>query len=178
MMARYAIFLRGINVGKAKRVAMADLRALLAAEGYANVATLLQSGNIVLDADLGATDLVPAIEQAFTRRFGFGSSVVIRNRAEILDVVAHDPLGEVATDGSRYLVAFLSGPPDAAMLAALESAELGADRYAVNGTELYLWCPNSVLESPLMTALGKLRGGPTSTMRNWNTMQKLVPLLG
>lgn len=177
-MARYAIFLRGINVGKAKRVAMADLRALLAAEGYANVATLLQSGNIVLDADLPATDLAPAIEQAFTQRFGFGSSVVIRDRAEILDVVAHDPLGEVATDGSRYLVAFLSGPPDAAMLAALESAELGADRYAVNGTELYLWCPNSVLESPLMTTLGKLRGGPTSTMRNWNTMQKLVPLLG
>lgn len=177
-MARYAVLLRGINVGKARRIGMADLRELLTAEGYRNVATLLQSGNVVLDADQSRDELGPAIEQAIEARFGFAVDVILRSQDELARVVATNPLRDVATDGSMHVVVFLAEPPTSPVDAALEGIDLGEDRYAVDGTEMYIWCPDSLLNSPVMTALGKAKGGPSATVRNWNTVEKLHALMG
>lgn len=177
-MARYAVLLRGINVGKAKRVGMADLRELLTAKGYRNVATLLQSGNVVLDTAQSADRLRRAIEQAFAERFGFGADVIVRRREDIARVVARDPLRDVATDGSKYVVAFMAEPPTSPVDELLEGLDLGEDRYVVDGAEMYIWCPGGLRDSPLMAALGKAKGGPSATVRNWNTVQKLHALMG
>jgi uncharacterized protein (DUF1697 family) len=176
-MTRYAVLLRGINLGRSRRVAMADLRELLTAEGYGNVRTLLQSGNVVLDTDRSATALTGALEAALERRFGFPVDVLVRSRDELLGVLAADPLGEVADDGAKYQVVFLAGPADRTLRAALDSDDAGDDRYVLGDRELYLWCPNGIQGSPLMAALGKLRGGPPATTRNWNTVRKLAALL-
>src|SRR5688572_680112 len=71
MTARYAVLLRGINLGRARRVGMADLREALTGAGYGNVRTLLQSGNVVLDADAAPGQLAPALERVVEERFGF-----------------------------------------------------------------------------------------------------------
>jgi uncharacterized protein (DUF1697 family) len=174
---RYALLLRGINVGRAHRVAMADLRELLEAEGHGGVRTLLQSGNVVLDAELPAEELAGSVEQALERRFGFAIGTVVRTRAEVLGVVAKDPLGSGAGDPSRYVVSFFAGevPPDLAER--LRSVDAGDDEYMVDGRELYLWCPHGQLASPLAAALGTHRGGPVGTARNWRTVLKLADLL-
>ena len=176
-MPRYAVLLRGINVGKARRVGMADLRKLLTEEGYDNVATLLQSGNVVLDSGLSAKRLGPAIARSFEKRFGFKVDVILRSREALARVVAHNPLRDVATDGSKYVVAFMASPPRTPIEDVLEGVDLGGDRYAVDGEELYVWCPNGLRDSPLMTALGKAKGGPSATVRNWNTVQKLLAMM-
>lgn len=172
-MARYAVLLRGINLGKARRVGMADLRKLLAEEGYGNVATLLRSGNVVLDAEQSANELGPAIEQTIEKRFGFGVDVILRSREGLARVVVTNPLRKVATDGSKYVVAFMAEPPTSPVDDVLKGVDLGGDRYTVDGAEMYIWCPNGLRDSPLMTALGKARGGPSTTVRNWNTVEKL-----
>jgi uncharacterized protein (DUF1697 family) len=176
-MARYAVLLRGINVGKAKRVGMADLRALLTEQGYGNVRTLLRSGNAVLDAEQGADELGPAISEAIARRFGFGVDVILRGHADLARVVAANPLREVATDGSKHVVAFMAHPPASPVEDALDGVDLGEDRYAVDGAEMFIWCPNGLRDSPLMTALGRMKGGPSTTVRNWNTVEKLHALM-
>ncbi|MFF5181890.1 DUF1697 domain-containing protein [Micromonospora sp. NPDC000316] len=175
--ARYAVLLRGINVGKARRVAMADLRALLTEEGYANVATLLQSGNVVLDADLPPAKLGPAIEQAIEKRFGIPVEVILRSRDELARVVAKNPLADVANDGSKYVVSFLARPLDRPIDDDLAAADFGAERYAVDGSEMYIWCPGGLRDSSLMKALGKIKGGPSATVRNWNTVEKLLAMM-
>ena len=176
-MTRYALLLRGVNLGRAHRVAMADLRALLQAEGHAAVRTLLQSGNVVLDSDLPAGELARSVERALEQRFGFPIGTVVRTRDELLDVVAKDPLGTVADDPSRYVVAFCADPvpPDVDEL--LRSVDPGDDVHVVDGRELYLWCPHGQLESPLAAALAKRRGGPVTTVRNWRTVRRLADLL-
>ncbi|WCN81075.1 DUF1697 domain-containing protein [Micromonospora sp. LH3U1] len=174
---RYAVFLGGINLGRARRVAMADLRTLLTEEGYDNVGTLLQSGNVVLDADRLPAELGTAIEQAIEKRFGFPVGVILRSRDELARVVAKNPLAGVADDGSKYVVVFLARPLDRPLEDELAGAELGADRYAVDGTEMYIWCPGGLRDSPLMRTLGKIKGGPPSTVRNWNTVEKLVAMM-
>lgn len=175
-MNRYAVLLRGINVGKANRVGMADLRALLTAEGYGNVRTLLQSGNIVLDAEAPAPALARSVAQALEKRFRVSVSVIVRTPEELQRVVETDPLGDVATDGARYLVAFLAEPADPSLEERLAAIDIGDERCVVDGAEVYAWCPGGVRDSRLMAALGKIPGAGV-TVRNWNTVQKLVGML-
>jgi uncharacterized protein (DUF1697 family) len=174
---RYAVLLRGINVGRAHRVPMAELRELLTAEGHTGVATLLQSGNVVLDSDRPAGELASSVEQALERRFGFAVPVVLRTRDELLAVLAGDPLGSVATDPSRYVVSFSAAPVPAEVRDRLAAVDPGDDVFTVDGRELYLWCPHGQLQSPLSAALAKLKGGPVGTARNWATVRKLGDLL-
>jgi uncharacterized protein (DUF1697 family) len=176
-MTRYAVLLRGINLGRAKRVAMADLRAVLDRAGHRNVATLLQSGNVVLDSDESAAALASSVEQAVQQQLRLTVATVIRTREEVREVIDGNPLGDVADNGSRYVVAFMAESPGPALDDLLGSTEPGDDRYVRRGRELYLWCPHGQLESPLMAVLGKAKGGPVTTVRNWNTVQKLGALL-
>jgi uncharacterized protein (DUF1697 family) len=156
---------------------MADLRELLRAEGHGEVATLLQSGNVVLDSDLPAGELVRSVEQALERRFGFAVPTVVRTAEELSGVVAEDPLGAVVTDPTRYVVTFFAEdvPPD--VEECLRGVDPGDDVYRVARRELYLWCPHGQLQSPLSAALAKRRGGPVGTARNWATVGKLADLL-
>ena len=176
-MTRYAVFLRGINVGRAHRIAMADLRALLTAEGHGEVRTLLQSGNVVLDADLPAVELSRSVARALEQRFGFPVPVVVRTAEELLAALDHDPLRDVVTDPTRYVVSFAATEMPGELADWLGSVEPGDDAFAVHGRGLYLWCPHGQLESPLATALAKYRGGPVGTARNWNTARKVAELL-
>ncbi|MEU4425934.1 DUF1697 domain-containing protein [Actinoplanes sp. NPDC024001] len=173
-MARYAALLRGINLGRSRRVGMADLRTLLIEQGYGGVATLLQSGNVVLDSDQPAASLGPALEEAITKRFGMPVEVILRSRDEIAQVVALNPLGSVADDGSRYVVAFLASP---ASEDPLKGVDTGDERYVLSGAEMYLWLPGGQQNSPLMKALAKIKAGPSATVRNWNTVEKLLAML-
>ena len=112
-MQTWIALLRGINVGKAKRVPMAELRGLLEGLGYTNVATLLNSGNAVFRAQgRSAASVAAAVEAAIAKRFGFEVPVVIRTAAELKAIVRENPLGDRAADPSRTLVAF-AGTPEA-----------------------------------------------------------------
>jgi uncharacterized protein (DUF1697 family) len=176
-MTRYALLLQGINVGRAHRVGMADLRELLQAEGHGEVRTLLQSGNVVLDSEIPAEELARSVEQALERRFGFAIGSVVRTREELLEVVAKDPWGSVATDPARSVVCFFAGDVPADLGERLRAVEPEGDAFALGGRELYLWCPHGQLQSPLLAAVGKRRGGPVGTVRNWRTVLRLAELL-
>jgi uncharacterized protein (DUF1697 family) len=176
-MTRYAVLLRGINVGRAKRIAMADLRARLGEAGFEDVATLLNSGNVVLGSSESASTVGETVEQVIRDELGVESAAVVRTADEIRAVLSLDPLGDVADDGSRYVVAFMASAPGPELADQLGAVDPGEDRFAVHGRELFVWCPNGQMNSPIVTALGKVKGGPVTTARNWNTVEKLAALL-
>lgn len=173
---RYAALLRGINVGKARPMAMPQLTECLVASGFDDVRTHLRSGNVVLTSPLDEADLVAAVRAAIEKEFGFAVPVVVRSGAELAAVLAADPLGDLVTDPSRYSVTFLPEPPDAERVAGLPEAE-GGD-YRVVGRELYLWMPEGMSRSPLGTWPWDRLLGVAGTNRNWNTVGKLAALTG
>src|SRR5436190_7614221 len=102
MAGRQVALLRGINVGRAKRVAMADLRALIEGLGYGDVRTLLNSGNVVFTAPRAAPDNAAArIEKALATDLGVSARVTVLTAQELAEAVAANPLLEVADDFSR-----------------------------------------------------------------------------
>ena len=176
-MARYVALLRGINLGRSRRIAMADLRDCLAGLGFADVRTLGQSGNVVLDAGRSSAGSVGGeVERGIADGFGLEVEVVVRSPPQLAAVVERDPLGAIADDPRRYLVHFLSKTPPAAALRALADADVAPERFAAHGRELYSWHPEGLQRSRLAALIGAADLGAVVTNRNWNTVTKLLAL--
>jgi len=176
-MSHFVLLLRGINVGKAKRVPMADLRELLAGLGHAGIATSLNSGNAVFQSTGGSASRHAAqIAAALADRFGFEVPVVVKSGKEFGQVMAGNPLPKDSLDPARVLVAFTQDHRSLAGLAALEALAVAPERFVVGPHAAYLLCAGGVLESPVGKALlGK--AGAAVTTRNWATVLKLQGLL-
>jgi len=173
---RYIALLRGVNVGRAKRVAMADLRKLVEELGYADVRSVLNSGNIVFSADeVDPAAAAAAIEEGLVLKLGVAARVMVIAGDDLAAVLAENALLPLATDHARLLVFLL---PDAAArdaLAPLCERDWGEGALALGQRAAYVWCPDGVLDSAAATALGK-QLGDTTTSRNWNTLCKLYAL--
>ena len=173
----HVALLRGINVGTAKRVAMADLRALLARLGAGDPKTLLNSGNAVFAAgSRKAEALAGEIERAIADELGVSCRVTVLTRVELDAVVADNALLARAHEPARLMVAVPRTRADLARLAPLAQQDWGAEALAVGRRAAYLWCAEGILASRLATAVEKtLRDAVTS--RNWTTISKLHALL-
>ena len=178
MAERQVALLRGINVGRAKRVAMADLRALVAELGYGEVRTLLNSGNVVYTAPgIAPDDAAERIEAAIRARLGITSRVTALTAADVAAAVAGNPLGEVADNPSRLFVAVLRDPADRARLEPLAERDWGREVLALGERVAYLWCPDGSMGSQLPEAVSRALGDAVTT-RNWATLTKLNALAG
>jgi len=178
MTRKHVALIRGINVGRAKRVAMADLRALVVDLGYGDVRTLLNSGNVVFTVPASArSEPASRIERAITSRLGISARVTVLTRAELAAVVAENPLVGVASEPSRLLVTVLTDPADRKRLLPLARQDWAPDVLAVGARVAYLWCPKGMLESRLADAVSRLLGDGATT-RNWATVTKLHALVG
>jgi uncharacterized protein (DUF1697 family) len=175
-MPTFVALLRGINVGKAKRLPMAELRALLAELGYQDVQTLLNSGDAVFRASAGTESTHgKAIKAAVRRRFALDVPVIVKSAQHLARIVAENPFASEATDHARLMVAFA---PDASALAGLGSiqeAVVPPEAFSVGAHAAYLHCAGGILQSKAATALlGK--AGRAVTTRNWATTLKLHAL--
>jgi uncharacterized protein (DUF1697 family) len=172
--SRVVVLLRGVNVGRAKRIAMTDFAAILTGIGLRDVRTLLNSGNAVGTTSLTARSLAATVSASIEERLGFRCDVVVRTRAEVEAVVAHDPLAAVATDPSRYLVFFLGAAPSEPAVAALRSLDVAPEQWVLEGRELYAWLPTGITESLVAKHLAKGVLGVTWTGRNVATVSRVL----
>ncbi|MEP7064993.1 MAG: DUF1697 domain-containing protein [Gemmatimonadota bacterium] len=172
---KHVALLRGINVGKAKRIAMADLRALCEGLGYENVRTLLNSGNVVFTAPRADAQAAAKIEREIERKLGVSSRVIAFTGAELDAIIAENPFTECDENPSRFLVMLLAHDLDRAPLRQLAAQRWGPERLGVGTHAVYLWCANGILDSAALTALNKVTGD-AGTTRNWATMLKLQAL--
>lgn len=168
----HVALIRGINLGRAKRVAMADLRAALGRLGFQRVRTLLNSGNVVFETNLSAKSAAARIERAMEKEIGVTASVLVLTADELAAAIQGNRLTRVATNPSRLFVAFLWAPVKE--LDAFGKRDWGSEKIALGPRAAYLWCPGG-FETPLVKAFHKAVGAGV-TVRNWATVQKLHAL--
>jgi len=177
-MTRYVALLRGVNVGGKNIIGMPALKACLEADGFQDVATYIQSGNILFGSNEKAAALVRRIESRLAREFGFPASVVLRSRRQLRRVLEGAPAGFGARPGLyRYDVIFLKEPLAASE--ALESVETGdgVDRVFAGSGVLYF---SRRIARAAQSRLARLVTKPVykqMTLRNWNTTTKLLELM-
>lgn len=169
--------IRGINVGRAKRVSMADLRALAESLGFRDCRTLLNSGNLLFGADGGRpASLGARLEEAMPAGLGVAARVIVVAADELSAVVEENRLPRTADDPSRVLVAFVANAAALKPLESLRKRSWKPELLAVGTRAAYLWCPGGVGKSLLAQAVGGALGEGTTT-RNWATVTKLQAML-
>jgi uncharacterized protein (DUF1697 family) len=182
-MPSHVALLRGINLAGHNRVAMADLREIMTSLGYTDVATYIQSGNVVFST--GQTDhlaLAAAIEKAIAQRLDVAPRVVVLSAGELAQVIRDNPHPDEPNPKMVHAV-FLDAEPAPEMVTAVAEAQDKAaakgarDTAQFAGRTLYLHTPDGYGRSELAALLGRARG-PLSprgagTARNWATVTKL-----
>jgi uncharacterized protein (DUF1697 family) len=176
-MPTFVALLRGINnIGKTKRVPMAELRALLSGLGYTQVATLLNSGNVVFRASSGApAKHSAAIAAAILERLKVEVPVLVKSVSELGAIVSENPIRAQAHEHSHFLVAFVADPKALSGLAVIEPLVAPQEEFVVGKRAAYLLCAPSVGESKAGRALIG-RAGKSTTTRNLGTVLKLYAL--
>ena len=177
-MPTYVALLRGINLAGRNKVAMPALRTLVEGLGYDDVATYIQSGNVIFTTGDSAAKVRAALEEAIAKEFGIDVVVVVRTRAELKKVVDGNPYAKELKDDRLVHVAFLAGKPTAAKVKALTSGDWGADAVAVKGAEAYIHTPNGYGRANVNNTVVEKRLGVAGTARNWRTTLKLLELAG
>ncbi|HWM18347.1 MAG TPA: DUF1697 domain-containing protein [Ilumatobacteraceae bacterium] len=169
---RYVALLRGVNVAGRGTVKMDDLRHVFDALGYDDVATYIQSGNVIFTSD-GPVD-AGTVERAIEADLGMNVTVVLRTSAQLKGVVRRNPFTDV--DTSKLHIGFMAERPPAAAVRSLDRERFSPDDVVVDGGELYFHLPNGIGRSKLPVYVGRQLKVPT-TVRNWNTVTKLVDLV-
>lgn len=174
-MQRYVAFLRGINLG-GRRPAMARLRELFEEVGLSNVATFIASGNVVFDADdATAADLEARIEAHLEASLGYAVDTFIRRLDALHAIAGLDALPPAEDSEWNAHVIFLRDDAGDDVTAALHRLETDGDRFIVRGREVYWLRRGRLSDSGIdATALAKALGGPSNTMRNLNTVRRII----
>jgi uncharacterized protein (DUF1697 family) len=175
-MPAFIALLRGVNVGKAKRVPMAEFRELLEGLGYTNVATLLNSGNAVFRAPAGTPKKHAAdIAAAILRTLKVDVPVIVKTAMELAAIVAENPFTVEGPERSRMLVAFTQDRGALASVSTIASLVSPREKFLAGRHAAYLYCTDGILESKAGAALlGK--AGKQATTRNLATTLKLHEL--
>ena len=178
MAASVIVLLRGVNVG-GRKLPMAAVRSGLEAAGCTEVATYIQSGNVVLRPPVDAPDpLAPWLEEQLSSVAGFDVRVALRTLDELRRTVADNPFPQAS--GTLLHVAFFAGQPADGVLADLDLPSFLPEECRLVGRDLYLHLPNGMGRARLPVAMerGAARTATRAvvTTRNWNTVLRLVEL--
>jgi uncharacterized protein (DUF1697 family) len=177
-MPTYISMLRGINVGGHKKVAMSQLREMLAALGFEQVRTYIQSGNVIFKAaKSNPADLSVKIEKKILAEFGFPASVITRTPEELCEAIHNSPfVKESRVEPAKVFIAFLSHIPKADAIRNLQALATASEQLQHSGWEVYLYYKDGMGRAKLTLNVVEKVLAVTATARNWNTVNKLYDM--
>jgi len=181
---RYVALLRGINVGGRNKVAMADLRQVAESLGHTEVATYIQSGNLVFTStgDNASGGLADALEREIARSLAVRPAVVVLSRADLAQVIADNPFPGESNPKALHAV-FRREALTADAVEAIAAAEQKArakgseDEVIIVGRTLFLRTPDGLGRSELAAQLARVGSQAAGTARNWSTVNRLLAML-
>ena len=174
-MPRFISLLRGINVSGQRKIRMAELKDAYEALDLTNVATYVQSGNVVFDGRMrSATKVAEMLEAQIQSRFGFEVTVMIRSAGDLERIVKSNPYAaQAGNDPTKVHVTFLAARPSAAMVKGVEDVDTRGDEFSFGREEIWLHCPGGYGKTKLNNAFLERKLKMPATTRNWKTVLAL-----
>lgn len=178
-MTRYVALLRGINVGGKNPIRMADLKASFERNGFEDVATYIQSGNVVFATDgVSQGALTDRIERMLADAFDLDASVVVRSQRQMRGIVERAPEGFGADPAAyRYDVVFLKPPLTARRAMRSVPTRDGVDRAWAGSGVVYFSRLTSRAAQSYLSRVVSMPIYQSMTIRNWNTTTTLLRML-
>ncbi len=158
---------------------MPKLRSLFEDLGHDDVATYLQSGNVVFQSRSSSAQerIIAGIERGISNTCSLDVSVLLRSRLEMEHVAAGNPFDTEGAEGKSLHIMFLAGAPAPGAVTKLDPARSPPDEFEVGDREVYLRYPNGSGRSKLTIDYFERTLGTSATARNWNTVTKVMMLM-
>ena len=169
-MKTYIVLFRGINVGGENILPMKELVALLEKNGFMNVKTYIQSGNVVLQGrNVSSTELTTLVAS----NFGFKPEVLVLDKSEFDSSIKHNPFHPAEGKSAHFY--FCSKKPKL-NAEKLEKYLGDSEEYKLKNKIFYLFAPKGIGRSKLVANIESCLGVPV-TGRNLNTINKLSEMV-
>lgn len=176
-MTRYVVLLRAVNVGGINKVPMKWLREAAIDAGFTDVATYVQSGNLVVSSGDTAAEVGTSVAKLIKAEHGLDIDAIVRSRAELAKAIKASPFVDEIAEPTHVHVNFLTAAPAKDKVKALDPDEFDPERYVIKGREMYIYYPAGAGRSKLATAPWAKRLGVKGTARNWRTVTTLLDML-
>ncbi|SER98839.1 Uncharacterized conserved protein, DUF1697 family [Propionibacterium cyclohexanicum] len=172
-MSRWALLLRGVNVG-GLTIVMSELRSLLTGIGTGGVTTWLASGNVALDWPGDGESLADAASAALAARYGRPVRLVVMDFDELADVVAHCPFVADPQE-HRYVIVCEDDDVATRLVRHAVPGDGPVEEFSARGRVVYWRCPkNSTLTTPFARHQARFTDRARTTARNLNTLEKML----
>ena len=170
--------LRGINVGGKRKILMGDLRTLLSKNGYSEIRTYIQSGNILLESDpeKEVEKIGIHIQGLIEKTYGFIVPIVVLPAENLKKAYVENPFEIPASDTVSLHLTILQSVPDPALVKAIADVDAGADRFIIKKQFVYLRCEGKYHKSKLTNNFFEKKLAVPATTRNWRTVEKLIEM--
>ena len=175
-MKRYIILLRGINVGGKHKLPMANLRTLLTNNGFNEVTTYIQSGNILVQCNETAANITKQVHQLILDAFGYDVPVITLTQEEIKEAITNNPYTAIETDIKKLHVSFLASAPSAQSIDNTPSFDNNDQFHVINKT-VYIHCPDGYGKTKYTNSFFEKHLQIAATTRNWRTSLKLLEMV-
>lgn len=168
---KWVALLRAVNLGGHNKVPMAELRTLLAGNGYEDVRTYIASGNVLLESHAERADVATGLERLIARAFGVTTVAILRTPKELAATIAAHPFGK---DTSQSYVAFLAGTPEQSTAARFRKEHGDPARTVLKRADVHLRLVDGVQGAHLSGARLESLLGVRATLRSWRTVAALA----
>ncbi len=176
-MNTYIVLLRGINVGGKNKLPMVDLRELLSENGYQNVSTYIQSGNIILSSSNSIDYINNDIKNLIKNAFNYTTPVVTLTTDELTRCYNNNPFLTTENDSKFLHVTFIKHPPTKQTITTLNIHTQENESYQIIDKFIYLHTPDGFAKTKFTNIQFEKKLQTEATTRNWRTVSKLVSLV-
>jgi len=172
-MATYILLVRGVTPSGKNKLSMARFREVLEKAGFARVRTYIQSGNALVDTELPAPAVEKRVRELIRNQIGPDLIVLARTGAQLEEALGANPFTEGYDISRVFFVSFAETPP-ADKVRELQSLDLSPERLAFGENTAYMYIPGTYGRGTLSGNFLEKKLGISATMRNFNTMNRLV----
>lgn len=170
----YVVLLRGVMPSGRNKVPMARLREVLTEGGFQNVRTYIQSGNALVVSELSPHEIERRVRDLINMNIGPDLVVIVRTGPELQKVLDDNPFKSNYDISRQFFVLFANMPPTE-KVAELLGQDFGSERLAIKDAG-YLYIPGTYGRGKLSSNFLEKKLGVPATMRNFNTMSKLIEM--
>lgn len=175
-MSKKIAILRGINVGGKRKILMNDLKLMLNEIGLTDIATYIQSGNVIFQSNLKNNELADLIASTIEEKYGFDVPVVIRSADELEKSIIINPFYSEEADINKLHLTFLKEAPDEKNLTLIETLNFTPDKFEIINKDVFIHCEGKYHQSKLTNNFFEKKLKVGATTRNWKTVLKLLEL--
>lgn len=174
-MKTYIVLLRGVMPTGKNKVPMAELRHVLTKAGFGNVRTYIQSGNALVDTDLSAKQVEARVRELIRKHIGPDLVIVARTGTQLQKVLDENPF-KAGYDIARVFFTLFAESPPPKKAEALLARDFSPERLAITKNAAYMYIPGMYGRNTLSVNFLERMLGVSATMRNFNTMSKLIEM--